>query len=182
MVGLLAGCATPEPVNATLPSLYWPMATQSAQVDTATARDMISAYRARNGTGPLRLDPELQKLAEAEAAAMAAADRPSRAQTVKNAVERLGFQSAEANLSAGYHTLAEAFSGGVTARPTTRRCLPPVRNGWASPPRTRRLEIQGLLGAPVGSVAAAMNALSPVSSRLKLRARFLGRYPDDMST
>lgn len=110
-LALLAGCATPEPVNATLPSLYWPMTTQSAQVDTATARDMISAYRARNGAAPLRLDPELQKLAEAEAAAMAAADRPSRAQTVKNAVERLGFQSAEANLSAGYHTLAEAFSG-----------------------------------------------------------------------
>jgi uncharacterized protein YkwD len=110
-LGLLAGCATPEPVNATLPSLYWPMATRSAQVDTATARDMISAYRARNGAGPLRLDPALQKLAEAEAAAMAAADRPSRAQTVKNAVERLGFESAEANLSAGYHTLAEAFSG-----------------------------------------------------------------------
>lgn len=108
---LLAGCATQEPINATLPSLYWPMTTQSAQVDTATARDMISAYRARNGAGPLRLDPELQKLAETEAAAMAAADRPSRAQTVKNAVERLGFQSAEANLSAGYHTLAEAFSG-----------------------------------------------------------------------
>jgi len=110
-LALLASCATQEPVNATLPSLYWPMTTQSAQVDTATARDMISAYRARNDAGPLRLDPELQKLAEAEAAAMAAADRPSRAQTVKNAVEQLGFQSAEANLSAGYHTLAEAFSG-----------------------------------------------------------------------
>ncbi|KQP92053.1 MULTISPECIES: CAP domain-containing protein [unclassified Methylobacterium] len=110
-IGLLTGCATPEPVNATLPSLYWPMTTQTAQVDTATARDMISAYRARSGAGALRLDPDLQKLAEAEAASMAMADRPSRAQTVKNAVERLGFESAEANLSAGYHTLAEAFSG-----------------------------------------------------------------------
>ncbi|MGU3361698.1 CAP domain-containing protein [Methylobacterium sp. M6A4_1b] len=108
---LITGCATPEPVNATLPSLYWPMTAQSAQVDTMTARDMISAYRARSGVGALRLDPQLQKLAEAEAAAMAAADKPSRAQTVKNAVERLGFESPEANLSAGYHTLAEAFSG-----------------------------------------------------------------------
>ncbi|WP_409564131.1 CAP domain-containing protein [Methylobacterium sp. J-068] len=107
----LAACATPEPVNAALPSLYWPMTSQGAQVDAGTARDMISAYRARSGLAPLRLDPDLQKLAEAEAAAMAAADRPSRAQTVKNAVERLGFASAEANLSAGYHTLAEAFSG-----------------------------------------------------------------------
>lgn len=109
----LAGCATQQPVETAtgLPSLYWPMTTASAQVDAATARDMISAYRARSGGTALRLDPELQKLAEAEAAAMAAADRPSRAQTVRVAMERLGHPSAGANLSAGYHTLAEAFSG-----------------------------------------------------------------------
>lgn len=107
----LAGCATQQPAGAALPSLYWPMTAADAQLDTATARDMISAYRSRNGKGPLQVDPALQKLAEAEAGAMAAADRPSRAQTVKNAVERLGYAPAEANLSAGYHTLAEAFSG-----------------------------------------------------------------------
>jgi len=115
-IGLtLGGCAAQQPLEtaaaATLPSLYWPMTTASAQVDAATARDMISAYRARSGGTPLRLDPELQKLAEAEAAAMAAADRPSKAQTVRVAMERLGHPSAGANLSAGYHTLAEAFSG-----------------------------------------------------------------------
>lgn len=107
----LNACARPESVNDALPSLYWPMTAQGAQVDANTARDMISAYRARSGLAPLTVDPELQKLAEAEAASMASADRPSRAQTVKNAVERLGFAGPEANLSAGYHTLAEAFSG-----------------------------------------------------------------------
>ena len=107
----VGACARPEPVDAGLPTLYWSMTSQGAQVDANTARDMISAYRARSGLPPLRLDPDLQKLAEAEAAAMANADRPSRAQTVKNAVERLGFAEPEANLSAGYHTLAEAFSG-----------------------------------------------------------------------
>ncbi|WP_425284840.1 CAP domain-containing protein [Methylobacterium gossipiicola] len=117
LAGILAlgGCATQPPLEttaaATLPSLYWPMTTATAQVDAATARDMISAYRARSGLAPLRLDPELQKLAEAEAAAMATADRPSKAQTVRVAMERLGHPSAGANLSAGYHTLAEAFSG-----------------------------------------------------------------------
>ncbi len=111
LASLLAGCAGQQPSGTALPSLYWPMTAADAQLDTVTARDMISAYRARSGLGALRLDPELQKLAEAEAAAMAAADRPSRAQTVKNAVERLGYAPAEANLSAGYHTLAEAFSG-----------------------------------------------------------------------
>ncbi|GJE17405.1 CAP domain-containing protein [Methylobacterium marchantiae] len=107
----LSGCATDAPTTGALPSLYWPMTTSGALVDSATARDMISAYRARSGGAPLRIDPELQRLAEAEAAAMAAADKPSQAQTVKVAVQRLGYAGAQANLSAGYHTLAEAFSG-----------------------------------------------------------------------
>ncbi|NEU11485.1 CAP domain-containing protein [Methylobacterium sp. BTF04] len=109
--GSLSGCATQLPAATGLPSLYQPMTAADAHLDVATARDMISAYRARTGQGPLQIDPALQKLAEAEAVAMAAADRPSRAQTVKSAVERLGYAPAEANLSAGYHTLAEAFSG-----------------------------------------------------------------------
>lgn len=108
---VLSGCAKEAPTTGALPSLYWPMTTSGASVDTATARDMISAYRARSGGAPLRIDPDLQRLAEAEAAAMAAADKPSQAQTVKVAVQRLGYAGAQANLSAGYHTLAEAFSG-----------------------------------------------------------------------
>ncbi len=107
---LLSGCATDAPTTGTLP-MYWPMTTAGALVDSATARDMISAYRARTGGAALRIDPELQRLAEAEAAAMAAADKPSQAQTVKVAVQRLGYAGAQANLSAGYHTFAEAFSG-----------------------------------------------------------------------
>lgn len=107
----LSACVTERSGEMPLPSLYLALATPSAQVDAATARDMISAYRAKTGLPPLALDPDLQRLAEAEAAAMAAADRPSRAETVKGAVGRLGFAGAEANLSAGYHTLAEAFSG-----------------------------------------------------------------------
>lgn len=109
--GLLAGCAGEGPATAGLPTLYLPLASNSAQLDTGAARDMISAYRRGRGEKPLTLDPELQRLAEAEAASMARADRPSKAQTVKGAVERLGFSAANANLSAGYHTLAEAFSG-----------------------------------------------------------------------
>jgi uncharacterized protein YkwD len=109
--GLLSGCAGGPQTNAALPSLYWPMTTNTAQLDTAAARDMISAYRRGRGGTDLALDPELQRLADAEAASMALADRPSKAQTVKAAVEHLGYKSANANLSAGYHTLAEAFSG-----------------------------------------------------------------------
>lgn len=110
-LALLGACATDVQTTAALPSIYLPLASQTAHVDTDAARDMISSYRRNRGAGPLTVDPELQRLAEAEVAAMALADRPSRAQTVKSAVGRLGFSEVNANLSAGYHTLAEAFSG-----------------------------------------------------------------------
>jgi uncharacterized protein YkwD len=90
---------------------------------------MISAYRSNNGAAPLVIDPELQRLAETEAAAMAASDRPSKSQTVRAAVTRLGYDGADANLSAGYHTLAEAFSGW--------RDSPPHRAVMLSPEATR---------------------------------------------
>lgn len=108
---LLSACAADTQTTSALPSLYWPLTTSSAQIDTGAARDMISAYRRGRGEAPLTIDPELQRLAEAEAASMALADRPSKTQTVRTAVERLGYGAVEANLSAGYHTLAEAFSG-----------------------------------------------------------------------
>ncbi|WP_431310948.1 CAP domain-containing protein [Methylobacterium nigriterrae] len=123
---LLAGCAGEPRANSALPSLYWPLTTNTAHLDTGAARDMISAYRRGKGGTALALDPELQRLAETEAAAMAVADRPSKAQTVKAAVERLGYGSAEANLSAGYHTLAEAFSGWRDSPPHNAVMLDPA--------------------------------------------------------
>ena len=42
---------------------------------------------------------------------MAAADRPGSADAVKQRLTSDGIRSADANLSAGYRTLAEAFSG-----------------------------------------------------------------------
>ena len=124
---LLGGCATDtgSPVAA-VPTLYLPLASSAAQVDTAAARDMISAYRRNRGEKALVIDPELQRLAETEAAAMALADRPSKAQTVKNAVARLGYDQANANLSAGYHTLAEAFSGWRDSPPHNAVMLDPA--------------------------------------------------------
>ncbi|ACL59424.1 CAP domain-containing protein [Methylobacterium nodulans] len=109
----LAACAGSEVARQTQagPSLYWPMTTASAQLDLATARDMIGAYRRNKGLPALALDPGLQRLAETESAAMAAADRPSQADIVKTVAARMGFSDPKANLSAGYHTLAEAFSG-----------------------------------------------------------------------
>lgn len=124
-LALLGACATEAPTTAALPSIYLPLASQAAHVDTDAARDMISSYRRNRGAGPLTVDPELQRLAEAEAAAMAVADRPSKAQTVKAAVGRLGFSDVNANLSAGYHTLAEAFSGWRESAPHDATMLDP---------------------------------------------------------
>jgi len=110
-LGLLSGCAGTVTPEAGLPSMYLPLTTQAASLDTGAASAMISAYRRNHGEAALRIDPDLQKLAETEAAAMAVADRPSQSRTVRNAIGRLGYDSPDANLSAGYHTLAEAFSG-----------------------------------------------------------------------
>ncbi len=108
----LAGCQTEQRhVRSQTPSFYASMARPGAAVDAAMARDMIGAYRRNNGLGLLTLDPELQAAAQAEADAMALADKPSSADAFKRRLLSNGFVAPAANLSAGYHTLAEAFSG-----------------------------------------------------------------------
>src|SRR6478735_3748280 len=108
---VLSACSTPPQRAAQTPSFYLPMARADATVDAAMARDMISAYRHNKGLGPLVVDPDLQAAAQAEARAMAAADKPSSADAVKARLGSAGFRAPAANLSAGYYTLAEAFSG-----------------------------------------------------------------------
>jgi uncharacterized protein YkwD len=108
----LAGCQSEQrQARPQTPSFYAAMANADAVVDAAMARDMIGAYRRNNGLGPLTIDPELQTAAQAEADAMASADKPSSAEAFKSRLAATGFVSPDANLSAGYHTLAEAFSG-----------------------------------------------------------------------
>ncbi len=109
---VLAACQSEKPVaRSETPSFYVSMARADAQVDAAMARDMIGAYRGNNGLGRLALDADLQAAAQAEADAMAAADKPSSGDAFKARLAASGFAAPAANLSAGYHTLAEAFSG-----------------------------------------------------------------------
>jgi uncharacterized protein YkwD len=111
----LTGCASDRDPPPAEPSFYRSMASASARIDAPTAASMISGYRRNNGLGEITVDPALMQLAEAQARAMAARDRldhdvirafPARLQAsgydAKLAVENIG---------AGYHTLAEAFSG-----------------------------------------------------------------------
>ncbi len=97
------------------PSFYRNLAQPDAQLDAAAAASMISGYRTNNGLPAVTLDPELTRLAEAQAAVMAKRDRLDH-NTGKPFVLRLkasGYDAKRAaeNIGAGYHTLAEAFSG-----------------------------------------------------------------------
>jgi uncharacterized protein YkwD len=110
----LSGCAG-DPLQSSQPSFYRTMAQAGAELDTAAAASMISGYRANNGLGAVVLDPELTKLAEAQSRAMVAKDKLDHnvAGTLKDRIKRSGYDARTAveNISAGYHTLAEAFSG-----------------------------------------------------------------------
>ena len=93
------------------PLFYQSLAAPTARVDAATAAEMISAYRSNHGLAPLTVDPTLEAEARKAAQAMAAADRPASGDVLRKKLAAEGLPSPAVNLSAGYYTLAEAFSG-----------------------------------------------------------------------
>jgi uncharacterized protein YkwD len=110
----LAGCAGDYAPKGE-PSFYANLAQPGAKLDAAAAASMISGYRANNGLPAVELDPHLMQLAEAQAALMAKRDKLDH-NAGKPFVGRLkasGYdaKTAAENIGAGYHTLAEAFSG-----------------------------------------------------------------------
>jgi hypothetical protein len=76
MIGLLAlaGCAGEVP-STEQPTMYLNMADGDARLDPVAAASMISLYRQNNGVGPVTVDPELMKLAEAQSQAMASRNK-----------------------------------------------------------------------------------------------------------
>jgi uncharacterized protein YkwD len=112
----LAGCAVADrDPPAGDPTFYRSMAQAGAQLDVATAASMISGYRQNNGLGGVAVDPALTKLAEEHSRAMAARNKLDHdlGRPFKDRIRAGGYDAAVAveNISAGYHTLAEAFSG-----------------------------------------------------------------------
>jgi uncharacterized protein YkwD len=97
------------------PSFYESMATADAKVDAKAAASMISGYRRNNGLGLVTLDDHLMRMAEEQARAMAKKNRfeHDAAGPFAQRVKRSGYDAKVAveNIGAGYHTLAEAFSG-----------------------------------------------------------------------
>ncbi len=110
----LAGCAgqveTPEQ-----PAFYVNMTQPGAKLDANMAASMISGYRRNNGLGAVTVDPALSRLAEAQASAMASRNKLDHnvKGTLTERIKASGYDArlAVENVSAGYHTLAEAFSG-----------------------------------------------------------------------
>ena len=109
----LAACAGTAEVQPQ-PSFYRSLA-EGGELDATAASYMISGFRKNHGLGPVTVDPDLTRLAEAQARAMASRDKLDHgvAGEFSERMRRGGFARGAAveNISAGYHTLAEAFSG-----------------------------------------------------------------------
>jgi uncharacterized protein YkwD len=109
-----SGCTSDAPVPSGQPSFYNNLA-EGGQLDPAAAQSMISGYRANNGLAAVSIDPDLMKLAEDHTRHMAARDTLDHdigkafSQRIRGG--QFGAKVAVENVSAGYHTLAEAFSG-----------------------------------------------------------------------
>lgn len=99
------------------PPFYQNLAGTHHQVDAATAAQMISQYRLNNGLSPVAPDAQLTTIAQTQADAMAGAGSvkaslaPSLQLSARMASIGEPKTAAAENVSAGYRTFAEAFSG-----------------------------------------------------------------------
>jgi uncharacterized protein YkwD len=97
------------------PSFYQDLAGPNAALDATVAASMISGYRRNNGLSAVTIDPELMRLATEQATAMAARGTLDHnvGAPLQERIRKSRFETSVAveNIGAGYHTLAEAFSG-----------------------------------------------------------------------
>jgi uncharacterized protein YkwD len=130
---LLAACAgepaaiAPRPERPGAPTFYDSMAKPGARLDAVSARDMISLYRSNHGLEALIVDPGLMAEAQAEAMARSAKLSHEVRGNLTARLDRAGYAKSRAveNVSAGYHTLAEAFSGWRQSPPHNANMLAP---------------------------------------------------------
>lgn len=114
IVAGLAGCADS---GRAIPPIYQDLNQPSVTVNAAAAAEIINTYRARHDLGELTVDPILTRIANEQAGAMAAKNSVnlslSRDRKLSKRLEAAGYanKSAAENVSAGYRTLAKAFSG-----------------------------------------------------------------------
>ena len=111
----MAGCAGDVAPTVSEPGFYKNLAQAGVVLDAQAAAAMISNYRQNNGLSTVALDPTLMRLAQEQAQAMVARNKMDHdvARPFKTRIQGSGFDAkiAAENVSAGYHTIAEAFSG-----------------------------------------------------------------------
>ncbi len=150
--------------------MYRSLAQPGAQLDDAAAASMISGYRSNNSLPAVTLDPELTRLARGQAEIMAQRDKLDH-NAGKPFIGRLkasGYdaRTAAENIGAGYHTLAEAFSGWRDSPPHKANMLlkGATRMGIAAV-YTPKSKYKVYLGADHGR-AGRRQALEALSARL----------------
>lgn len=126
---MLAGCGTTDTLNEQ-PAFYTNLAKTGKPVDAEAAASMISDYRTARGLTPVTIDPTLSQIAQNQANAMAKADNLSHEVGGRSFIQRMkasGYDAKMAveNVGAGYHTLAEAFSGWRDSPPHNKNMLTP---------------------------------------------------------
>lgn len=113
---LLGGCGTTEVVEAGKNPSFYDNLSKGGSLDPAAAASLLSDYRKGKGLTTVAVDPVLMQVAQRQARVMAAADSLSHTvggRTLTTRLKSAGFNGLRAveNVGAGYHTLAEAFSG-----------------------------------------------------------------------
>lgn len=111
VAALLAGCAG-EPPAEPQPSFYRRL-DEGATLDQQAALSFVNGHRARAGLAPLVLDPALSEEARQRAASVAATDTTAWGEVPSVGTSRAstGGTARQERVTAGYRTLAEAFSG-----------------------------------------------------------------------
>jgi len=126
--GLLSACAAVDETPAE-PTFYASMAKAEARLDAKAAASMISGYRRNHSLGSVQLDPLLMRAAERQSQAMARNNRfeHDAGGNFRTRISESGFHASVAveNIGAGYHTLAEAFSGWRDSPPHNANMLKP---------------------------------------------------------
>jgi uncharacterized protein YkwD len=180
-LGACAWIGDRDPPPPAQPSFYRNLTAPGAALDAAAAESMISGYRHNNGLSAVTLDPSLMNMAQEQARVMAARNTldHSASRTFHERIKASGFDAkvAAENISAGYYTLAEAFSGWRDSPPHRANML--LRDatrmgiGAAYAPGTKYKVFWSLvLAAPADPQRQAeLSATPPAAARLDADAQ-----------
>lgn len=121
----LSGCTTTEQAGQPVPPFYVRL-DEGGTLDQTAAAGLINAYRDKNGLPLLALDPALSADARRRAATVAENDTSSWGEMPVVTRATAGGADRLERVSAGYRTLAEAFSGWRNSPPHNRLLLSPT--------------------------------------------------------